>query len=156
MQITITIHFSISHIPTTTPQTAIKVKRKETKEIEKNMSTKSQKQKQKQNPESILQTAQTRLSSLISTLAPSSSSSSSSTFSALNERAYKFPAFDDLPIVPGQPRGCLWGFFDGESTLGNGNRNGKTGKDQLGGTFLFFSFLSLSFVFRFWDRVIGF
>lgn len=26
--------------------------------------------------------------------------------------AYIFPAFDDLPPVPGQPQGCLWGFFD--------------------------------------------
>ncbi|KAL6831828.1 hypothetical protein V8C40DRAFT_263120 [Trichoderma camerunense] len=25
---------------------------------------------------------------------------------------YGFPAFDDLPSVPGQPQGCLWGFFD--------------------------------------------
>lgn len=25
---------------------------------------------------------------------------------------YSFPAFDDLPSVPGQPQGCLWGFFD--------------------------------------------
>ncbi|KAK0758024.1 hypothetical protein N5P37_009322 [Trichoderma harzianum] len=25
---------------------------------------------------------------------------------------YSFPVFDDLPSVPGQPQGCLWGFFD--------------------------------------------
>ncbi|KAL7918464.1 hypothetical protein ACQKWADRAFT_304106 [Trichoderma austrokoningii] len=26
--------------------------------------------------------------------------------------AYQFPDFDQLPSVPGQPQGCLWGFFD--------------------------------------------
>jgi hypothetical protein len=26
--------------------------------------------------------------------------------------SYTFPDFDDLPSVPGQPQGCLWGFFD--------------------------------------------
>ncbi|GFP60376.1 hypothetical protein TASIC1_0017013800 [Trichoderma asperellum] len=25
---------------------------------------------------------------------------------------YEFPEFDQLPPVPGQPQGCLWGFFD--------------------------------------------
>jgi hypothetical protein len=35
--------------------------------------------------------------------------------------AVKFPAFDDLPKVEGQPQGCLWGFFD---------KDGK--KDQIG------------------------
>lgn len=37
---------------------------------------------------------------------------------------YSFPAFDDLPSVPGQPQGCLWGFFDKD-----GN------KDELGSEF---------------------
>ncbi|CAI0646356.1 unnamed protein product [Colletotrichum noveboracense] len=34
---------------------------------------------------------------------------------------HHFPAFDELPVVPGAPQGCLWGFYD---------RNGK--KDELG------------------------
>jgi hypothetical protein len=25
---------------------------------------------------------------------------------------YEFPAFDELPLVEGQPQGCLWGVFD--------------------------------------------
>lgn len=40
---------------------------------------------------------------------------------ASHEVEYEFPDFDELPEVPGQPKGCLWGFFD---------RDGK--KDQLG------------------------
>lgn len=39
--------------------------------------------------------------------------------------AYEFPDFDQLPSVPGQPQGCLWGFFD---------RGGE--KDELGSEFL--------------------
>ncbi|KAF2226142.1 hypothetical protein BDZ85DRAFT_279791 [Elsinoe ampelina] len=34
---------------------------------------------------------------------------------------FAFPNFEDLPIVQGQPQGCLWGFFD---------KDGK--KDELG------------------------
>jgi hypothetical protein len=37
---------------------------------------------------------------------------------------FRFPEFDDLPTVQGQPKGCLWGFFDVD---------GK--KDQLGSEF---------------------
>jgi hypothetical protein len=39
--------------------------------------------------------------------------------------AYEFPEFDQLPSVPGQPQGSLWGFFD---------RGGE--KDELGSEFL--------------------
>lgn len=39
--------------------------------------------------------------------------------------SYEFPDFDQLPSVPGQPQGSLWGFFD---------RGGK--KDELGSEFL--------------------
>ncbi|KAH7078180.1 hypothetical protein BKA63DRAFT_593576 [Paraphoma chrysanthemicola] len=35
--------------------------------------------------------------------------------------SYEFPAFDDLPIVNGEPQGSLWGFFD---------ENGR--KDEIG------------------------
>lgn len=34
---------------------------------------------------------------------------------------FSFPEFDDLPVVKGQPKGCLWGFFDVDGQ-----------KDQLG------------------------
>ncbi|EXK82565.1 hypothetical protein FOQG_13133 [Fusarium oxysporum f. sp. raphani 54005] len=34
---------------------------------------------------------------------------------------FRFPEFDDLPTVQGQPKGCLWGFFDVDGE-----------KDQLG------------------------
>ncbi|KAG5744562.1 hypothetical protein H9Q69_011572 [Fusarium xylarioides] len=34
---------------------------------------------------------------------------------------FSFPDFDDLPVVEGQPKGCLWGFFDVDGQ-----------KDQLG------------------------
>lgn len=47
--------------------------------------------------------------------------------------AYEFPDFDQLPSVPGQPQGCLWGFFD---------RGGK--KDELGSECLFFLFARLT------------
>lgn len=35
----------------------------------------------------------------------------------MGTRKYTFPAFDDLPKVPGQPQGCLWGFFDKDGQL---------------------------------------
>lgn len=38
---------------------------------------------------------------------------------------YEFPEFDQLPPVPGQPQGSLWGFFD---------RGAE--KDELGSEFL--------------------
>ncbi|OJJ32595.1 hypothetical protein ASPWEDRAFT_42611 [Aspergillus wentii DTO 134E9] len=40
---------------------------------------------------------------------------------ALGGETFIFPPFDELPLVPGQPQGCLWGFLD---------RNGN--KDELG------------------------
>ncbi|KZL74875.1 hypothetical protein CI238_07522 [Colletotrichum incanum] len=39
----------------------------------------------------------------------------------MSSASYKFPRFDELPRIEGQPQGCLWGFFD---------RGGE--KDQLG------------------------
>jgi len=38
---------------------------------------------------------------------------------------HHFPHFDQLPKVPGQPQGCLWGIFD---------KNGE--RDELGSTSL--------------------
>ncbi|KAF9880179.1 hypothetical protein CkaCkLH20_02133 [Colletotrichum karsti] len=29
---------------------------------------------------------------------------------------FNFPAFDDLPSVPGAPQGCIWGFYDKNGT----------------------------------------
>lgn len=71
---------------------------------------------------SALQQAEARLSSLASTL----TSRVSSTASSLTDRAAHtaavmtgtsgstqvFPAFDDLPKIPNQPQGCMWGYWD--------------------------------------------
>lgn len=73
-------------------------------------------------PPSALQKAEARLSSLASTL----TSRVTSTTASLTDRASHtaslvtgtsgstqiFPAFDDLPKIPNQPQGCMWGFWD--------------------------------------------
>lgn len=28
------------------------------------------------------------------------------------ERSYQFPAFDELPTIPGAPPGSIWGIYD--------------------------------------------
>jgi hypothetical protein len=84
-------------------------------------------------PKTTLQKAEERLSSLASTLSSAASSattsltsSATSTASSLTSSAAKtassiagtsgsthiFPAFDDLPKIPGQPQGCMWGYWD--------------------------------------------
>jgi len=71
---------------------------------------------------STLQKAEERLSSLASTLTHSASSTASSLTSSAAKTAstiagtsgstHVFPAFDDLPHIPGQPQGCMWGYWD--------------------------------------------
>ncbi len=50
------------------------------------------------NSRSRLQIAGDRLSAMASTVT--------------GRPSHRFPAFDDLPKVEGQPQGCLWGHFD--------------------------------------------
>lgn len=50
------------------------------------------------NSQTIFQKTQERLSSLASTFS--------------SQPAHSFPPFDQLPPVPNQPQGSLWGFFD--------------------------------------------
>ncbi|ORY17182.1 hypothetical protein BCR34DRAFT_62979 [Clohesyomyces aquaticus] len=57
-----------------------------------------------------LKNAQSRLADVASTLT-----------GGIIGSGHQFPAFDDLPKVPGEPQGCIWGMFD---------RNGK--KDEIG------------------------
>lgn len=71
---------------------------------------------------STLQKAEERLSSLASTLTHSASTRASalsqsaaktvSTITGTSGATQVFPAFDDLPKIPGQPQGCMWGFWD--------------------------------------------
>ena len=63
---------------------------------------------------SALQKAQDRLGALTSSLTGNIWS---------QHDTYTFPAFDDLPKVPNQPQGCMWGFYD---------KDGK--KDEVGCT----------------------
>lgn len=60
-----------------------------------------------------LKSAQNRLSAVASSL----------TWGAAGA-GHKFPAFDELPKVDGEPQGCIWGFFD---------KDGK--KDEIGSAY---------------------
>ena len=53
------------------------------------------------NDDGIVGRARERLSALVSTVSQYT-----------GDTTHQFPAFDDVPRVPGQPQGCLWGFFD--------------------------------------------
>lgn len=71
---------------------------------------------------STLQKAEERLVSIASSLTHSASSTASSLTNSASSTAavitgtsgstISFPAFDDLPKIPGQPQGCMWGFWD--------------------------------------------
>ena len=65
-----------------------------------------------------LQKAEERLSSIASTL--------------MGTPTPQFPAFNDLPKIPGQPQGCMWGFYDQKGKKDEIGCESLVWKDSLG------------------------